>query len=136
MSQFFNHYLIDDAAEMLVSEGLKFSDTEAGYTVIEMAKAYAKMEQAKIDAPRMPINEFVSRKEDMSPDGLLRLFRQEDGDICVVIVTQSGEMVSVEFCVPGIGGGRSGHTLNALNNLALAMMEDNKEFPGRNGERR
>ena len=53
----------------------------------------------------MPINEFVSRKEDMSRDGRLCLFKQDDGDICISIFPQEGEVASLEFCVPGLGGG-------------------------------
>lgn len=74
----------------------------------------------------------VARLEDMSPDGILRLTRQRDGDIIVEIVegTQDGSLdnepgrrVHVEFCTYA-GGGGSSRTLAALRNLMVAMAED------------
>jgi hypothetical protein len=75
----------------------------------------------------------VTRNEDMSARGRLRLIQQADGDIIVAVqperdgLIQSGE--SVEFCVPGAGGGRSSHTLAALRELMDAMERDNREHP-------
>lgn len=72
----------------------------------------------------------VRRKEDMSPDGMLWLIRQEDGDIIVTILPDSETdkpMASVEFCSCGAGGGRSPKTLAALRALMIAMEEDNAE---------
>jgi hypothetical protein len=129
-----NPYLIEEAAELILDCGTKFSDTHSGQAVIEMARAWAKLEESRLSGPRMPVNEFVSRKEDMSPNGCLRLFKQDDGDVCVAVLAQDGTMASVEFCVPGMGGGRSGCTLNALNELAMAILEDNKTFPERTGD--
>jgi len=53
---------------------------------------------------------FQARLEDMSQRGRLRLFREDDGDIIVSIVPEddNGRLersVSVQFCVPGVGGG-------------------------------
>ena len=126
-----NRYLINEAAELLTVDGLKFVETYAGYHVIEMAKALIELEDEKLNNSKMPINEFVSRKEDMSRDGRLCLFKQDDGDICISIFPQEGEVASLEFCVPELGGGKSSHTLSALNDLALAMIKDNKENVGR-----
>lgn len=61
--------------------------------------------------------------------GCLRLIPQEDGDMGICIVGDDGTMADVEFCVPGIGGGRSTHTLAALRALSHAMTLDNKERP-------
>ncbi len=81
----------------------------------------------------LEINQFYERREDMSPEGRLRLLIQEDGDIIVQIcgVDPYGEpqYAKVEFCAPGSGGGRSPATMNALRALILAMENDNKDRP-------
>lgn len=87
----------------------------------------------------------VDRKEDMSPDGVLRLFLQSDGDVIVQVVqvlddfgnrAERSKVASVEFCA---SGGRSKRTLRALRALAQAMALDNtdpdldhgrNEYPG------
>lgn len=126
-----NPYKIDEAAEFILDFGVKFSETGAGAEVLRMAREYAKLQEARIDAPRMPVNETVGRKEDMSVNGRLCLFKQDDGDICVSVIEDSGESAGIEFCTVGMGGGKSGRTLAALNELALAMIEDNKADPVR-----
>ncbi len=75
---------------------------------------------------------IVTRKEDMSPRGRLRLIFQEDGDVIVVIDPDPDERMrdnSVEFCSVGGGGGRSRHTIEALRALGEAMIKDNTECP-------
>jgi hypothetical protein len=77
----------------------------------------------------------VSRKESMSPDGLLRLHIQPDGDVIISISEGSeegGRMATVEFCTPFGGGGGSKHTHKALQDLAVAMARDNAD-PGQQG---
>jgi hypothetical protein len=72
----------------------------------------------------------VTRAEDMSTDGRLRIMQQDDGDMIVVIVPASQERrrsESVEFCSVGCGGGRSPHTVKALRDLMTAMRKDNEE---------
>ena len=72
----------------------------------------------------------VTRAEDMSPDGRLRIIQQDDGDIIVTVVPDSHERrpsASVEFCSVGSGGGRSPHTVKALRDLMAAMRKDNAE---------
>lgn len=66
----------------------------------------------------------VVRHEDMSPDGWLQLYWQDDGDIIVVVKPEGeGEIPhSVEFCN---SGGRSPNTLKALRDLFTAMEVDN-----------
>lgn len=72
------------------------------------------------------------RLESMSPAGFLRLFRQDDGDIIVVVGEgdPDGNIVStssVEFCTPITGGGGSSRTHRALIDLLVAMAEDNMD---------
>ena len=74
---------------------------------------------------------LYSRPEDMSPDGVLTVSRQEDGDVIVGIKARpfrSGRLISlsVEFCVEG---GRSPNTWRALIALAEAMEQDSQEYP-------
>lgn len=75
---------------------------------------------------------LYQRKEDMSPDGELRLLMQDDGDIIVEVwghnsCSQPLLRVQVEFCSIGAGGGRSPHTREALIALAIAIAQDNAE---------
>lgn len=83
--------------------------------------------------------EPVSRKEDMSPRGQLRISTDDDGDIYVSVFEDDGDglieiMASVEFCTCGTGGGQSPKTRAALIALAEAMREDNEERPSRAGD--
>ena len=75
----------------------------------------------------------VKRNEDMSQRGHLKLMIQDDGDIIVAVYPEENGFVepggSVEFCIPGTGGGRSTHTHKALLALYEAMEMDNKERP-------
>ena len=127
----FNPYLIDEAETILTSDGIPFSQTFAGAEVINMARAYAALQTETVDKPGMPVGKFIARKEDMSLNGRLRLIKQDDGDICVAVINEQGESASVEFCVMGMGGGKSPRTLAALNELALAIIADNEEDPSR-----
>lgn len=131
----FNPYLIDEASELILSNGTLLKNTQAGAEVLRMAREYAKLMCKESDRPRMPIDTFVVRKEDMSRNGRLRLFKQDDGDVCVSVVEDDGTSAGIEFCVPGTGGGKSPKTLSALNVLALAIEEDNEADPSRNATR-
>ena len=77
--------------------------------------------------------EFVERREDMSPDGILRVQRQSDGDVVITILSSDRKngfgIASVEFCGPMTGGGSSENTWKALLQLAAAMDDDNKQRP-------
>lgn len=84
-------------------------------------------------AERMERGETYSRIEDMSPDGRLNVYMQDDGDLVLNI---SGHdtcghptFASVEYCALGSGGGRSPHTRDAIYELALAIAKDNAERP-------
>lgn len=126
-----NPYLIDDAAHLTLENGRLFSDTPAGQAVLAMAHEYARLQELARTGAHMP----VAQKEDMSPNGRLQLYKEVDGDIIVTVIGDKGEMASIQFCVPGIGGGKSGRTLAALNALALAMLDDNREQPARVADR-
>lgn len=83
---------------------------------------------------------IVDRKESMSPDGTLRLFIQDDGDVVVTVNQHVNELgqtelrsASVEFCTYS-GGGGSTNTHRALRQLAVAMAKDNED-PGQAGRR-
>lgn len=130
-----NPYVIDEAASVLTDGGVPFGETVAGRQVIAMARAFCEAEEKRVSAPRMPVGQFVVRKEDMSQNGRLRLIKEDDGDICVAVIDGLGEMADIQFCVPGIGGGKSPRTLAALEELGLAIMDDNKADPGRAAER-
>jgi hypothetical protein len=75
-------------------------------------------------AANLRLRHFYRRIEDMSPDGRLTVFVEDDGDIIVTVDGPSADVdptltrsiASVQFCVPGSGGGKSPHTLAALRN--------------------
>jgi hypothetical protein len=76
------------------------------------------------------VSKTIERLEDMTPTGRLRLLRQDDGDVIVIIIPDAEShrpMVSVEFCTPFAGGGQSEHTWEALGALMAAMERDEKE---------
>lgn len=68
----------------------------------------------------------AERPEDMSATGRLRLTAQDDGDMCLLVIDESGESAGVEFCA---SGGRSPHTLQALRELSHAMKRDADGVP-------
>mgnify|MGYP007073333980 CR=1 FL=1 len=72
----------------------------------------------------------TERLESMSPNGFLRLHRQEDGDIVLTIGESDDRggfksFSSAEFCTPFSGGGGSSRTYFALIQLMAAIAEDN-----------
>ena len=74
----------------------------------------------------------VRRTEDMTQLGHLEILIQDDGDIIVAVRPELDGLIeeggSVEFCIPGIGGGRSPHTHAALLALVAAIELDNAEL--------
>jgi len=72
----------------------------------------------------------IARLEDMSPNGHLRVFIANDGDVSVEVF-DGEQFASVEFCSCGAGGGRSPNTRAAIVNLAKALDADNKADPSR-----
>lgn len=75
------------------------------------------------------------RKEDMSPNGHLVLFMQNNGDMLIQIENNEGVFANVGFTMPMIGGGASPRTFEALKQLAIAIALDNVESPVRKGDR-
>jgi hypothetical protein len=76
---------------------------------------------------------IVERVEDMSAVGTLQLIQQDDGDIIVSVSEDAsglrGPYASVEFCLPGSGGGHSPRTHAALRALMEAMEADRNDKP-------
>lgn len=75
----------------------------------------------------------VTRPGDMGLEECLAVSLQPDGDVIVRVDNLDGRdrivSVAVEFCAPGIGGGRSHHTRLALLDLMAAIERDKKERP-------
>lgn len=74
----------------------------------------------------------VTRLEDMSAVGRLHVMYDNDGDIIVSVQEQTydeliGPSRCVEFCTIGIGGGGSPRTYKALQDLMVAMQQDNED---------
>jgi hypothetical protein len=82
------------------------------------------------------VERVVERVEDMSPVGRLQVLQQDDGDIIVSVSEDIGDglrgpWASVEFCIPGTGGGHSPRTHAALLELMRAMAQDERESGSR-----
>ncbi|WP_236235057.1 hypothetical protein [Pseudomonas tohonis] len=99
----------------------------------------AALLQALAAAPTPPASEQqqawpkdwdVGRFGDMSQSAHLRVGLDADNDVYVSVYDEDGG-ASVEFCVPGSGGGRSGETRKALIALMVAMAKDNESAPDR-----
>ncbi len=74
----------------------------------------------------------VTRLEDMSAVGRLRVMLDDDGDVLVIVSPQSDDGLidfgaDIEFCTIGSGGGGSPKTYKALRALMVAMAEDNAD---------
>lgn len=75
---------------------------------------------------------IVDRKEDMSPDGYLRLTMEADGDVIISVASGGASggvegFADVQFCTKFGGGGASPRTHKALRELMRAMAEDNRD---------
>jgi hypothetical protein len=75
---------------------------------------------------------MVDRKEDMSPDGYLRLTMEQDGDIIITVASGGAnggleQFADIQFCTTFGGGGASPKTHKALRELMQAMAEDNRD---------
>jgi hypothetical protein len=74
---------------------------------------------------------YVERFGDMSPDGRLHIYQQDDGDVIIVVIPDSNDnrpSVAVEFCTYS-GGGRSPKTREAILALMDAIEDENRENP-------
>lgn len=90
------------------------------------------------DGFQMECRKIYCRREDMSPDGRLTLFMEDDGDVIVEVQQyydtwstnklENPRIAQVQFCTLR-GGGSSLRTRRALVNLVEAMVEDQKERP-------
>lgn len=79
-------------------------------------------------APARPQAREVGRTGDMSPSACLRVGLDAENDVYVGIWDSRGG-ASMEFCVPGSGGGKSPRTREALIALMIAIEADNAEDP-------
>ncbi|MEK7659855.1 MAG: hypothetical protein AAB343_01490 [Patescibacteria group bacterium] len=79
----------------------------------------------ELDIPYTRIDDMNFRK--------LQLYVQQDGDVIVTIHRSPNDALalplSVEFCTPGAGGGRSPRTRAVLLWLIRAMQKDEEELP-------
>jgi hypothetical protein len=75
-----------------------------------------------------PASRDVARESDMERAGFLRVGLDMDNDVFLEI-HDGKDTASVEFCVPGAGGGRSPRTRMALVALMVAIEADNAESP-------
>lgn len=81
---------------------------------------------------RWPKSRDIARLEDMSQSGHLRITLDNDNDVCVeVFDCRREQFSSVEFCMPGGGGGKSSYTRRALIEVMHAMERDNMEHSDR-----
>lgn len=72
----------------------------------------------------------VGRYGDMSQQAHLRVGIDNENDVYVSVWDERAG-ASVEFCVPGSGGGKSPRTREALIALMVAIEQDNAECPSR-----
>lgn len=76
----------------------------------------------------------ASRQGDMGEGLKLEILREPDGDLIVSIMGVHEKFSaehSLQFCVPGTGGGCSPKTWRALLDLQAAMVDDNTSRPQR-----
>lgn len=90
--------------------------------------------QAQAPRIKWPKSREVGRLGDMAPRGHshMQVILDADSDVCVHIWEQEGDdgqLAGIEFCCPGIGGGKSPRTREALLALMVAMEEDNAAEP-------
>lgn len=68
------------------------------------------------------MSDIVEINDSMN-EGMLRVIKTEDGDICLSVTNEHGRMMGVQFCTLR-GGGRSPETLKALIALHEAIKKD------------
>lgn len=111
---------------------------ESGKVISQMDLLARAAQQPAVAAPQAasespvqwPQERDVGRIGDMSQVASLRVGLDADSDVYVCIHGEAGSG-SVEFCVPGSGGGASPRTRAALIGLMVAMEADNAETPSR-----
>lgn len=109
--------------------------------VLDMKRVEAFIEAARPFTGYPATNtilEGAQRPDDMSPDGFIRVC-ETGGDVELMVrgrneKTDEMDEVVVRLCTPGMGGGRSPHTLKLLKDLMAAMERDNREHPHKDGK--
>ncbi|MNM94622.1 hypothetical protein D3C81_1070330 [compost metagenome] len=94
--------------------------------LIEQARELAQIDASPKGGSDVVRGVTVERLEDMSARGRLKLYAQEDGDMCLMVVENNGTSAGIEFCA---SGGRSPRTLEAVRALSRAMEQDNADHP-------
>jgi len=127
-------YELNDFANIELEEGITIKDTIVGHDIINVVKERLDAEDEESNnIYSLPPNVFTGRKEDMSSDGELRLFIEDDGDVIITVLDRDSHCASVQFCTVGQGGGSSPETLKALRGLIVAINKDNKDNEARIG---
>ena len=120
---------LEEVRGFVLDDGTPFAETRSGAELLRLAKKQIDSDTAALEGESsIARNVLIGRRDDMHPDARLLLLKQPDGDVCVSIVLDD-RRASLEFCVPGTGGGRSPRTFHALNQLILAVQADNSETP-------
>lgn len=120
---------IEEAKGYVLDDGTPFAETRAGEEILRLAQKQIDSDAAVLQSESSILrNVLIGRRDDMSPTGRLLLLKQPDGDVCISVVFDD-RRAGLEFCVPGVGGGRSPRTFDALNQLMLAMQADGAETP-------
>tara|TARA_Y100000815_G_scaffold200098_1_gene183696 strand:- start:578 stop:1438 length:861 start_codon:yes stop_codon:yes gene_type:complete len=108
-------------------EGLVFAETNAKQAALEHVAAL-EAELAELKERQWPASTDVGRYGDMSQFAHLRVGLDGDNDVYVSVYDDKGG-ASIEFCVPGSGGGASPRTREALIGVMVAMEQDNADDP-------
>ena len=108
-------------------EGLVFAETNAKQAALEHVAAL-EAELAELKERQWPASTDVGRFGDMSQFAHLRVGLDGDNDVYVSVYDDKGG-ASIEFCVPGSGGGASPRTREALIGVMVAMEQDNTADP-------
>lgn len=121
--------------EILLKDVLaEHHDKDITYTIGELVGVmrydYVKIEN---EYEERPVNQLFERRGDMGQE-VLQAIIQDDGDVCISIHNSARDFrefskIGMEFCTIGSGGGKSPHTLRALQELVLAMARDEKGVP-------
>lgn len=115
------------AEDIVLDNGVLLINDFHGRKIMEAARAYLELTENPGAKP-VPCDVIFARREDMG-QGRIQLIREEDGDMCLSVISNDGDFAGVQFCTSVVGGGRSPKVLKALYQLAQAVMEENQEHP-------
>jgi hypothetical protein len=93
-------YHIDTVEELLTEYGHTVGADVSGRHVIEAARKYAGLLDGGQKPTQVPINEHISRFEDMG-QGCLEVIPGEEGGMTVNVVNDEGEQTRVQFAGTG-----------------------------------